>query len=128
MGDLPHTWISAEFILSACSMFAYEREADHSLVLAAGLPYKWLIDGSPIGVENLSTWYGKLSYSLSLEDADTLCLSLTGTLALPPGGIVVKPPLPRPIRSVEVNGEVLEAFEADGFTFSQCPAMVVVRF
>jgi hypothetical protein len=128
MGDLPHTWISAEFILSACSLFAYEREADQSLVLAAGLPYKWLSDGSPIGVENLSTWYGKLSYSLSLEDADTLCLSLTGTLTMPPGGIVVKPSLPRSIRSVEVNGVVLEAFEADGFTFSQCPAMVVVRF
>jgi hypothetical protein len=128
MGDLPHTWISAEFILSACSLFAYERESDQSLVLAAGLPYKWLSDGSPIGVENLSTYYGKLSYSLCLEDKDTACLSLTGTLAMPPGGIVVKPPLPRPIRSVEINDEALVAFGPEEFTFCQCPAVVVVKF
>ena len=128
IGDLPHTWISAEFILAACSLFAYERGSDQSLVLAAGIPFKWLTDGSPIGIENLPTYYGKLSFSLSLEDKNTLCLSLTGTLAMPPGGIAVKPPLPRPIRSVEVNGEALESFEPDGFTFSQCPAVVVVRF
>lgn len=128
IGDLPHTWISAEFILSACSLFAYERESDQSLVLAAGLPYKWLSDGAPIGIENLSTYYGKLSYALRLEDKDTACLSITGTLAIPPGGIVVKPPLPRPIRSVEINGEVLASFEPDNFTFSQCPAVVVMKF
>jgi hypothetical protein len=128
IGDLPHTWISAEFILSACSLFAYERGSDQALVLAAGIPFKWLSDGSPIGVENLPTYYGRLSYSLSLEDKNTLCLSLTGDIRIPPGGIAVKPPLQQAIRSVEVNGEELEVFEPDGFTFSQCPAVVVVRF
>jgi hypothetical protein len=37
IGDLPHTWISGEYILSIRSLFAYEREADDSLVIAAGV-------------------------------------------------------------------------------------------
>ena len=34
MGDVPHTWIGAEYVLSVLSMLAYERYADRSLVLA----------------------------------------------------------------------------------------------
>lgn len=128
LGDLPHTWISAEFLLAACSMFAYERAADQSLVLAAGIHAKWLADGSLIGIENLHTYYGRLSYSLCLEDKNTLCLSLTGELTMPPGGIVVQPPLPRPIAAVEVNGAPIESFGADSFVFGQSPAVVTIRF
>ena len=43
IGDLPHTWISAEYILSICSLFAYEREEDEALVVAAGVAEKWLL-------------------------------------------------------------------------------------
>ncbi len=127
LGDLPHTWISAEFILAACSLFAYERAADQSLVLAAGISPTWLNGGSVIGIENLCTYYGMLSYSLCLEDKSTLCLSLTGDISMPPGGIMVKPPLPQPIRRVEVNDTPV-AFEPDSFTFSQCPAVVRISF
>lgn len=128
LGDLPHTWISAEFILAASSLFAYERAADQSLVLAAGISPAWLTGGAVIGIENLSTYYGRLSYSLCLEDKATLCLSLTGDISMPPGGIIVKPPLPRPICRMEVNGSPVADFEADSFAFSQCPAVVVVKF
>jgi hypothetical protein len=128
IGDLPHTWISAEYILSVCSMFAYEREADKSLVIAAGVAGEWLADECAVGVENLPTHYGKLSYSLRLESADTLCVSLQGDLDVPRGGIVVKPPLPRPIRQIEINGRALEDFESQSFTCRECPAEIMVRF
>jgi len=127
IGDLPHTWISAEYILSIASMFAYERASDRALVIAAGIAWDWLADGSAVGVENLPTGYGKLSYKLHLEGKDTLCLAISGELAMPPGGIVVKPPLQSPIRQVEVNGEVLEDCAPDSFTVRCCPADVVVR-
>jgi hypothetical protein len=128
IGDLPHTWISAEYILSISSMFAYERASDQTLVVAAGVAYDWLAGGSAVGVENLPTWYGKLSCSLRLEGSDTLRLNISGELAVPPGGIVVKPPLPRPIRQVDVNGKALDFFTADSFTIRHSPAEVVVRF
>jgi len=128
IGDLPHTWISAEYMLAMCTMFAYEREEDESLVIAAGVAEEWLSDGSTVGVKNLPTYYGNLSYSLRLKGKGTLRLKLEGNLVLPPGGIVVKSPLPRPIRQVEVNGRALTEFTTDTFTCRECPAEVVVRF
>jgi hypothetical protein len=128
IGDLPHTWISAEYILSICSMFAYEREADHSLVIAAGVALEWLQDGCDVGVENLPTYYGKLSYRMRMERENTLLLNITGDLILPQGGIVVKPPLLQPIQQVEVNDRALGEFKPDSFTLNECPAEVVVRF
>jgi hypothetical protein len=128
IGDLPHTWISAEYMLAMCTMFAYEREEDESLVLAAGIAEEWLSDGSAVGVQNLPTYYGNLTYSLRLEGKDTLRLRLDGELDLPPGGIVVIPPLPRPIRRVLINGRVLSDFRPDSFNCRECPAKAIVRF
>jgi hypothetical protein len=128
IGDLPHTWISAEYILSACSLFAYEQEPDQSLIIAAGLSWDWLAEGFTVGVENLPTYYGKLSYSLCLEGVDTLRLSLGGELACPAGGIILKPPLPRQITQVRINGISLKDFKHDSFTLRQCPAEGLVKF
>jgi len=127
IGDLPHTWISAEYMLAIGSMFAYEREEDESLVIAAGVAEEWLSEGSPVGVKNLPTYYGKMSYSLRLEGKDTLRLMLQGDLLVPPGGIVVLPPLSRPIRRVEINGKAMAKFEPDRFVCRECPADAVVR-
>src|SRR5207245_8821854 len=38
VGDMPHAWIASDFIRSALDLFAYERESDRTLVLAAGIP------------------------------------------------------------------------------------------
>jgi len=109
-------------------MFAYEREEDESLVIAAGVAEEWLSDGSPVGVKNLPTYYGNLSYSLRIKRKGTLHVKLKGDLAVPRGGIVVIPPLPRPIRRVQINGRVLSDFQPDRFSCTECPAEAVVRF
>ena len=36
LGDLPHAWVASDFVRSALDMFAYHREADDRVVLAAG--------------------------------------------------------------------------------------------
>jgi hypothetical protein len=128
MGDLPHAWISGEYILALCGMFAYEREADKALVIAGGVAEEWLAEGYEVGVENLPTYCGKISWSLRLERPAALRLRLKGEVIVPEGGIVVKPPLPRPIRQVEINGRVCRDFEKDGFICWECPAEGVVRF
>ena len=128
IGDLPHTWVSAEYILSICSLFAYERQADKALIIAAGVAEEWLADGFEVSLENLPTYFGNISYSLRLDDPGALRLRLSGDLVLPPGGIVVKSPLSQPIRHVRVNGCVLENFGSDSFTCTQCPAEALVRY
>ena len=36
IGDMPHAWISSDYIRSALDLFVHERDRDHALVLAAG--------------------------------------------------------------------------------------------
>ena len=45
VGDLPHGWVASDYIRSALDLFAYERDGDGALVLAAGVPPAWL-DGA----------------------------------------------------------------------------------
>ncbi len=62
-GDLPHAWIGAEYCLAFRDMFAYERESDRSLVIAAGIPTAWL-DAGEVSVTGLPTWHGNLDLAL----------------------------------------------------------------
>ena len=74
VGDMPHTWVGSDFINSVRSMIVYER--DDRLILAAGVPGKWL-DGPPgISVRGFPTPYGELSYSLTWT-ADELVFNLS---------------------------------------------------
>ena len=63
IGDMPHGWVASDFIRSALDLFAYERENDRSLVLAAGVPVAWM-DGAGVTVEGLRTPWGTLGYTL----------------------------------------------------------------
>ena len=115
-------------MLAMCSMFAYQREEDESLVIAAGVAEKWLSDGFEVGVRNLPTYYGNLTYSLRMEGTDTMRLNLEGDLVLPPSGIAVMPPLPRPIRQVTINGKAVSDFKSDSFICGECPAEAFMNF
>ena len=63
-----------------------------------------------------------------MEGSDTLRLIVSGDLALPPGRFVVKPPLPRPLVQVEVNGNRIETFDAESVPCGVCPAEIVMRY
>jgi hypothetical protein len=124
-GDLPHSWISAEYMLAFLRMLVFEREADGALVIAAGIPEAWLTEG--VAVRDLPTHYGKLSYSLHKEGASTLSVSISGDLAVPPGKVVVKSPLLAPLVQVEVNGESIHTFDAESVVITRCPAKIVMH-
>lgn len=95
LGDIPHTWISAEFILSLISMVADEREASSSMVLASGMPWKWISEAEGFAVSNLPTRYGLLDFHIRAIGEDLIHISLADTIAIPPGGLWVIPPLPK---------------------------------
>lgn len=126
LGDVPHTWIGAEYVLALRSVLAYERSAEDSLVLAAGVPSAWLDDGAEVAVASLPTYYGTLDYRLRRDADGVLTFTLSGDLEVPAGGIVLRPPLDRRIASAEVNGRMTR-FTADSVTITVCPAEVVLR-
>ena len=88
VGDMPHGWISSDYIRSALDLFAYERESDHALVLGAGVPRAWLA-GEGVSVRDLRTPYGKLRYRMR-ERAGRIVLDIDAGMTIPPGGFVVR--------------------------------------
>ena len=120
VGDLPHTWISAEYVLAVRSLFAYEREADRALVLAAGLAPEW-IEGEGVRVRSMPTLYGALSYSLRRIDERTVRFDLASGVDC---RIILRPPLAAPLREVRVDGAAVP-FDGDSVTLPATPAEVL---
>ena len=105
VGDLPHAWVGSDFVRSALDMFAYVREIDDSIVLAAGIPADWLDEG--IAIRDLRTPFGKLGYSLRRE-AGVLKLEVGEGLELPAGGLVLPWPYRTAPGKATVNGKPVE--------------------
>jgi F5/8 type C domain-containing protein len=126
LGDVPHTWIGAEYLLSVVSMLAYERDTDDALVLAAGVPPSWLDEGE-VAVRGLVTPYGRLDFRLARDGAGALVASIGGGLAVPPGGIELRPPLDGPLGSVEARRGGVVAFDGESATIRELPAELVLR-
>lgn len=126
LGDVPHAWIGAEYVLAVLGMFAYERVADGALVLAAGVSDAWL-DAGEVGVTDLPTWWGALSYTLRRSGADALQIDFAPGLRAPPGGLVLQPPLARPLVGVEVDGVPITGMGGESVTLRAVPARAVLR-
>ncbi len=106
VGDLPHAWVGSDFVRSALDMFAYTREIDDSIVLAAGIPVDWL-DGKGISMQGLHTPQGLLSYSLGRE-AGKLSLKIEAGMRLPAGGLVFPWPYKSAPGKTTLNGKPVE--------------------
>jgi hypothetical protein len=123
LGDLPHTWIAAEYVLSMRCLFAYERESqsDSALVVAAGLAPEWL-EGAGVTVKGMPTRFGPLSYTLRKLDAATLRFDVAAGFT---GKIVLRPPIAAPLRRVTVDGREFTVFDEESVTLLQTPAEVI---
>jgi hypothetical protein len=89
VGDMPHAWIASDYVRSALDLFAYDRESDGSMVLAAGVQPDWL-KGEGIAIRDLRTPYGRLGYTLTAKDKQ-VTLTITQPIH-PPGGLVLSLP------------------------------------
>ncbi len=127
IGDVPHAWIAAEYVLSIRTMLVYERPADGALVVAAGVPPAWLDDGDAVTVDGLATYWGTLGFTLRRTAPDTLALSLRGD-AQPPGGVVCRPPLGAGLAAVTIDGVALANAGDDEVVVPRCPSEVVMRY
>ena len=124
LGDMPHGWIASDFIQAVLDLFVYERAADNALVLAAGLPLEWLT-GPGVGIRDLRTPYGKLTYTLR-EEGRHLTLTIAGTLAPPAGGLVFEWPYPGVAGSATINGTRAQWDSAQALRIRSVPAVVVI--
>lgn len=116
LGDVPHTWIAAEYLLAVASMVAAEREATGSLVLASGMPWAWISEDGGFAVGNLPTRYGPLDFKIRAVRADSIHVEIASSITLPPGGLTIVPPLPdgKRITSVTCRSGTHAAVDAAG--------------
>ncbi|HEX6006189.1 MAG TPA: discoidin domain-containing protein [Burkholderiales bacterium] len=121
VGDLPHTWVAAEYVLAVRSLFAYERAADRRLVVAAGLAPEWTI-GPGVQVQAMPTLYGALSFSARTLDEHTFRFDIGAGVA---ADIELRPPLPGRLLGVSVNGRAHADFDAQSVIIASTPAEIV---
>ncbi|MBS7456155.1 discoidin domain-containing protein [Coralloluteibacterium stylophorae] len=124
IGDMPHGWVASDYIRSALDLFAYERDADASLVVADGIPAAWL-EGDGIAINRLRTPFGEFSYALRRADGRTL-LDIPGGIELPEGGIVLRWPDATLPGATTINGEPA-GWNGDELRIRKLPAQVVIE-
>jgi hypothetical protein len=87
IGDMPHGWVASDFGRSILDMLEYERPADETVVLMAGVPAEW-VRKEGFAVKNLRTPYGPLSYSVKVE-AGKRTIEIGPLAKFPLGGIAI---------------------------------------
>lgn len=110
LGDVPHTWIAAEYMLALASMVASERDGSDSLVVAGGLPWAWIAEEDGFAVAGLPTRHGLLDVKITATSETSITIELGGLRTLPVGGLWLAPPLPpgsRIITATAAGGEPL---------------------
>lgn len=127
IGDVPHTWIGAEFMLAFYSLLAFESETTDSLVVGAGIDPAWPAAKGGLVVRGLRTWHGSLDIDMSGARDGSLRVLLTGDFSMPGGGINLHLPLRQPAATARVNGRST-APEPGGFNLrlGEFPAEILV--
>jgi hypothetical protein len=103
LGDIPHTWVGSDFLRSMLDCFAYERERDEALVLAAGVPASWVREAPGVAISRVSTWWGPLSYALRGEGRG-MTMRIDAGVRVPRGGLVIAAPGMSARSRATVNG------------------------
>jgi hypothetical protein len=123
VGDMPHAWVASDYASAVLDLFAYERDLDSALVLAAGVPAGWL-HGTGIEVKGLRTQYGALSYSIQQEGTRVIARIDEG-LRLPPGGIILVWPGSEAPGSATVNDKPAP-WDGNELRIRELPASIVI--
>ena len=127
LGDMPHGWVASDYIRSVLDLFAYEREGERSLVLAAGMPMAWL-DGPGLTLQDLRTPYGPLSWNgrrVTNNGRAIVEIDVQPLRTQPPGGIELRGPWPNASR-VWIDGVAISG-AADAIRLARTPAHVRIE-
>lgn len=124
LGDLPHAWVESDYVRSVLDMFAYNREADDALVIAAGIPSDWL-EGEGVAIEGLRTPQGMLAYTLKAEGG-VLRFDAPAGIRLPKGGLVLSLPKPWASGTASSNDRML-AIDDGELRITRLPARIEIR-
>jgi hypothetical protein len=123
LGDMPHTWVGAEYVRAVIGMLMHEE--DGRLDLLPGAPPDW-VTGKGLSIEHLPTAFGELSMSAQ-QDESTLRIVLAPTLNSSTEVGVSWPTRQRP-KSVTVDGKDRGDFGEEGMRLHKPFRELVARW
>ncbi|KJV28060.1 discoidin domain-containing protein [Luteibacter yeojuensis] len=109
LGDMPHTWIGAEYARTLFGMLM--READDGLYLLPGVPPAW-VEGPGLAVSKLPVAFGTLNVA-ARRAGGVLTVTLDKGIRPDTPVRVFWPGRVRPA-SVEIDGKAAAGWDADG--------------
>jgi F5/8 type C domain len=123
LGDMPHTWVGAEYVRAVIGMLMHE--ADGHLDLLPGVPPDW-VAGKGLSIDRLPTAFGELSMSAQ-QDESTLRIVLGPTLN-PSAEVGVSWPMRKRPKSVTVDGKDRGDFGEEGMRLQKPFRELVARW
>lgn len=122
IGDMPHTWISGEFVNTIRSLFVFENK--DSLELSKGVDGGWYRSAEGVSVADMPTYWGMMGYSAK-QEGSLLKVSVTGKCKPPKGFAFVLPQGAKAV-SVKLNGKDLKEIPQGKIMFDKLPAEIQV--
>jgi hypothetical protein len=102
----PHGWFAAEYRALLRSMLV--RETDTDLHLLSAVSPEWTGAGKQIGVQNAPTYFGKISFTLSMPNETTAILELNTNYRDEPQHLIFHQPWFYKIDHAESDGKLLK--------------------
>lgn len=128
IGDMPHTWVGSDFINAFRNIFVYEDTDHNTLCIGSALKQDWIDSPQGISVQNLPTYYGNLSYSITKE-SDHYTFKIDGNIKIPANGICIRnfnaSTLPK---RVDVNGTRLNTYNEKEIRVNEFPCEVKIYY
>jgi len=128
IGDMPHTWVGSDFINAFRNIFVYEDIDHNTLCLGSALKQEWIDNPQGISIQNLPTYYGNLSYSIT-KDNDHYIFKIEGNIKIPSNGLCIKnfngSKLPK---RVEVNGKEIKTYNENEIRVNEFPCEVKIYY
>ncbi len=124
IGDMPHSWIGAEFINAIRSMFVYEK--GNSLIVGAGIIEDWLKEGQEISVKELPTELGTVTYTIK-KNNNQINMHISGNIK-PNSKIIIKSPFSQNIQKVIINDIESDKFNSKEVFIDQLPADIKIVY
>jgi hypothetical protein len=109
-------------------MFAYDRASDSALVVGAGIAERWVREAPGVRVRRLGTPYGPVDFDARAATARSLVAHIGGGVRMPPGGIVFRSPMDRPIASAMVNGSTVSLSTSGEVVIRHLPATIDLAY
>lgn len=123
IGDMPHTWVCAEYMHGIRNLFLYEE--NQAIILGAGIDPAWVNDHATIRFTGFPTWYGPLSARWERLQDGTIHIHIDGQ-AVPPNGFILRLPDAWQNRLLTINDAKQLNMSGPELTFRTLPADILL--